>query len=105
MPLSRRYTPEWAPNEEAVIGMDFSFVIPPGVGIDQVELVIRTNTANPQTSNDFTVTVPPAVQGRTVYATLAGGVSGTDYQLQWIAFTTDGAELPRTALLLCAPTS
>ena len=46
-----------------------------------------------------------AVEGRTVYSRLQGGVAGQDYQLRWVIGDTDGNIWTRTALLLCAPTS
>jgi hypothetical protein len=104
MPLSRRYTPEWAPGENANIGIDLSFIIPPGVGISSGDLQVFTNNAVPALSSDFTIG-PVAVQGRAIYATLGGGVAGQDYQLRWSATDTDGNVWPRTALLLCALTS
>jgi hypothetical protein len=105
MPLSRRYTPEFPPGESSVIGYDFSFIIPPGVGIASGALNILTNTAAPQPANsDFTIG-PVGVRGRAIYASLTGGVLGTDYQLHWTAFDTSGNEWPRTGLLLCAFTS
>jgi hypothetical protein len=104
MPLSRRYSPEWAPGEQASIGIDFSFVIPPGVGISSGALAIFTNSAAPVSSSDFTIG-PVTVQGRVIYASLSGGVAGTDYQLRWSAADTSGNVWPRTALLLCALTS
>jgi len=104
MPLSRRYTPEHAPGEQCDYGLDFSFVIPPGVGITTGDLAIFTNVANPVESTDFTIG-PVTVQGRTIYANLSGGVAGTDYQLRWNATDTDGNSWPRTALVLCAQTS
>ena len=33
MPVSRRCTPEHPPGESCNYGLDYSFVIPPGVGI------------------------------------------------------------------------
>jgi hypothetical protein len=45
------------------------------------------------------------VRGRALYAMLAGGVAGTDYQLKWTALDTAGRTWPRTALVLCADTS
>lgn len=107
MSVTRRYTPEWGPDENSVIGMDFSFVIPPGVGITEGLIAVYYNTANP-------TIVPPtelgsqsgvSVQGRTIYCTLHGGIAGTDYQLRWTAIDTDGNIWPRTALLLCSLTS
>jgi hypothetical protein len=45
------------------------------------------------------------VRGRALYAMLAGGVAGTDYQLKFTAVDTAGNTWPRTALVLCADTS
>jgi hypothetical protein len=114
MPLSRRYSPEWAPGEKSSIGMDFCYVIPPGVGISSGSLAIFTNAANSvDASGDFTGPNDPvhptffdaSVLDRVIYLTLTGGVSGKDYRFTWTALDTDGNEWPRTALLLCAPTS
>jgi hypothetical protein len=85
--------------------MDFSAVVPPGVGIASGTLTFQTNTVPPTSSSDFTVTIAPLATGRALYATISGGVSGTDYQLTWTAIDTDGNVWPRTSLLLCAPTS
>jgi hypothetical protein len=104
MPLSRRYYPEHAPGEKAVYGMDFSYVIPPGVGIAGGSVVIFTNAVPPQSTLDFQ-TLMAGVRGRTIYATLSGGVEGRDYQVRWSVNDTDGNVWPRTALLLCAQTS
>jgi len=104
MPLSRRYSPEHPPGEACRFGLDFSFIIPKGVGITTGELTIWTNTVAPVQSSDFTIG-PVEVRGRTIYAMLSGGVEGTDYQLRFIAHDTDGNVWPRTALVLCAQTS
>jgi hypothetical protein len=104
MPLSRRYRPEWFPGDQSLIGMDFSPLIPPGVGIQAASLAIETNTVPPNASTDFTAGTP-SVEGRTVYAQLSGGVEGTDYQLIWIVTDTQGNIWRRGSLLLCARTS
>ena len=104
MPLSRRYTPEFAPGESSIVGMDFSYVVPPGVGLVGGGLAIFTNVASPVVSADFSVGTV-TVRGRTLYASLSGGTDGTDYQLRWTATDSDGNVWPRTALLLCAQTS
>ena len=104
MPLSRRYSPEWAPGEASSIGMDMSAIIPPGTGITSVSLAVATNAFPPVASTDFTVTAPSSI-GRAAYAMMSGGVSGRDYQLTWTVNDTDGSTWGRTALLLCAPTS
>jgi len=104
MPLSRRYSPEFAPGESCLIGMDFSYVIPAGIGIQSGALAIFTNVASPLASTDFTVG-QVTIRGRVLYAALSGGVDGKDYQLRWSATDTSGNVFPRTALLLCAQTS
>lgn len=104
MPLSRRYSPEFAPGEASIVGMSFEYVIPFGVGISAGTLNIFTNVADPAASSDFKVG-EVTVRGRSLYASLSGGVDGTDYQLRWTATDTQGNIWPRTALLLCAQTS
>ena len=105
MPLSRRYNPEFAPGESCTIGYDFSFIIPVGVTVVSGALTIYTNTATPVVADaDFTIG-PVQVRERAIYASLSGGVLGTDYQLHWDAADSQGNVWPRTALLLCAYTS
>lgn len=105
MALSRRYAPEHPPGEACNFGLDYSYVIPPGVGISSGSIAIFSNTA-PALASDSEWTVGPvSVVGRAVYAHLAGGVEGKDYQLRWTAVDTDGNPWPRTTLLLCAQTS
>lgn len=105
MPISRRYRPEHPPEESCNFGMDFSFVLPPGIGISSGGLTIWTNTATPAPADaDFTAG-PVTVRGRSIYAMLSGGVSGRDYQLRWTANDTAGNVWARTALVLCAETS
>jgi hypothetical protein len=105
MPLSRRFTPEHPPGENCAFGLDFSFVIPPGVGLQSGSLDILTNTAAPtDASADWTIG-PVMVRERAIYANLSGGVAGTDYQLKFTAVDTAGNKWPRTALVLCADTS
>lgn len=105
MPLSRRYTPEHPPGEECNFGLDFSFVIPPGVGLVGGSLAILTNSAAPVDASAQWTIGPVNVRGRALYAMLSGGVAGTDYQLKWTALDTAGKTWPRTALVLCADTS
>lgn len=113
MPISRRYTPAWAPGEGSLIGMDFSYVIPPGVGIVSGTLHFFSNTAVPvNKDSDFIISGVEGggphnvnILGRILYVALAGGVEGNDYQVLWTATDTFGLDYPRTALMLCAPTS
>ena len=105
MPLSRRFNPEHPPGESCTFGIDFSFIVPVGVGLASGTLAIQTNTAAPvDASADWTIG-PVIVRGRALYALLSGGVSGTDYQLRFVATDTTGNVWPRTALVLCADTS
>lgn len=106
MPLSRRYQPELAPGETCVMGMDFSYVIPPGVGITAGTLAFLSNTVPPAPTAALTAG-PVSVQGRALYATVSAseGAAGNDFRLQWTATDTEGNTWPRTALVLCAPTS
>jgi len=104
MPLSRRYSPEFAPGEASYIGLDYSPLVPPGIGIASGTLTIYTNTAVPAPSSDISVGTV-TIRGRTVYAFISGGVEGKDYQLRWVAVDTAGNVWPRTCLLLCAHTS
>jgi hypothetical protein len=105
MPISRRYTPEHPPGESCLFGLDYSFIIPPGVGIAAGALSILTNTVPPVAADADWQVGPVTVRGRTVYCRLSGGVEGKDYQLRWVATDTQGNVFPRTALCLCAQTS
>jgi hypothetical protein len=105
MPLSRRYTPEKPSAEVCNFGMDYSFVIPPGVGISEGTLEIFTNTIEPADASADWVIGEVQIQDRTLYATLGGGVDGQDYQLRWTATDTLGNVWPRTGLILIAETS
>lgn len=105
MPLSRRYSPEHPPGESCPFGMDYSFILPPGVGITGGSVSIWTNTAIPADASADWVIGPVQVRARAIYANLSGGVDGRDYQVRWVATDTAGNTWPRTALVLCALTS
>jgi hypothetical protein len=105
MPLSRRYTPEHPPGESCLFGMDFSFVLPPGIGIAGGNLDIMTNTNPPTPAKTDWVIGTVQSRGRALYCQLSGGVEGTDYQLRWTAQDTQGNLWPRVGLVLCAQTS
>ena len=105
MPISRRYSPEHPPGESCSFGLDYSFVIPPGVGIQSGSLSIFTNTSVPAAADSDWQKGPVTVQGRAIYANLSGGVAGTDYQLRWLANDSQGNVWPRTTLVLCSETS
>ena len=105
MPLSRRYTPEHPPGESCLFGMNFDYVIPPGVGIVSAALAINYNRVPPTDASADWKVGALQVRDKTVYATLSGGVDGTDYQLVWTATDTDSNVWPRVGLVLCAATS
>jgi hypothetical protein len=102
--IDNRYLPSHPVGETCVFGIDFSDVIPLGIGIVSGTLQIFDNVVPPVASSDFTVGAV-TVLGRALYATLAGGVDGTDYMLRWTATDTQGNVWPRTGLCLCAQTS
>ena len=105
MPLARRYSPERPPAEVCLMGMDYSRVIPPGVGIASASVAAWTNTpGDVQATSDLTLG-PVRIRGRAVYAQVSGGIEGTDYQLRWLVTDTAGNTWPRTGLTLCAQTS
>jgi hypothetical protein len=105
MPLTRRFQPEHPPGESCNFGLDYSFVIPPGVGIASGSLSIFTNTVAPAAADADWVKGAVTVRGRAIYANLSGGIEGKDYQLRWTAVDTEGNVFPRTTLVLCAQTS
>ena len=105
MPISKRYSPEHPPGESCSFGLDYSFVIPVGVGVESGTLAIFTNVANPAPADADWVKGPVTVRGRAIYANLGGGVAGTDYRLVWTAVDSQGNTWPRTTLCLCADTS
>lgn len=105
MSISRRYTPEKPSGEQCNFGLDYSAVIPPGVGITSGELSIWTNTVQPVSADGDWTIGPVEVRGRVLYAALSGGIDGTDYQLRWVANDTQGNVWPRTVVVLCAQTS
>jgi hypothetical protein len=105
MPITRRYTPEHPPGENCSFGIDYSFVIPVGAGIESGTLTIfRNDAVQTPASGDWTIGAV-TVRGRALYAMLTGGVAGTDYQLKWTAVDSQGNTWPRTTLVLCADTS
>lgn len=104
MSINNRYEQPHPATQVAVYGLDFSTILPAGVTISDVRLGQFFNTVPPSVSSDFTVgDLAPA--GRRVYAQLAGGVSGKDYQIVWTATDSLNNIWVRTVLLLCASTS
>lgn len=105
MPIARRYQPEHPAGESCSFGLDYSFIIPVGVGLVSGTLAIFTNTAVPTPADGDWTKGAVTVRGRALYAMLAGGVSGVDYRLLWTATDTAGNVWPRTTLVLVGDTS
>ena len=103
--LTRRYLPAHPAAESAVFGMDFSAIIPLGIGIASGTLQIFTNTVPPALDTTAWTIGAVSWRDRALYATLSGGVGGTDYILRWVATDTNGNIWPRSALVLCSLTS
>jgi len=115
MPLSRRYTPSHHPGDLVSIGLDFSTVLPVGVGIESdaldaggnatPRLQILANFNPPEdASSDWTIG-DVLVSDRAVYTVITGGQDGVDYLLRWTITDTLGNVWTRTALMQCAVTS
>lgn len=104
MSINNRYQQPHPAGAVIEYGLDFSTILPPGVTISDGRLAQQTNQVPPQPTNDFTIGPVQAI-GRRLYAQLAGGAAGTDYQLIWTATDSQGGIWPRTVLLLCASTS
>lgn len=105
MPITRRYQPPHPPGESCSFGMDFSFIVPVGVGLTTGSLSIFKNSPGIPAADSDWIKGPVTVRGRAIYANLSGGVDGSDYQLRWSATDTQGNVWPRTALVLCTQTS
>lgn len=120
--FTARYKPSKHPEEISLFGMDFSKVIPPGVGIfndfndpDTLPgVILYTNTVPPVVvaplpggggEIDFGGGGVIYVIGRAVYVSIKGGVAGTDYIVEWYVTDTNGWVHVRDALMLCADTS
>ena len=100
----RRYDNCW-PADDAQLWMDFSALIPKGVGITSATLQFFSNTVPPAATSDFTTSGAILIDDRAVYTQVQGGVNGKDYQLLWTVNTSDDNVWKRTVLLLCANTT
>jgi hypothetical protein len=105
MALTKRYTPEHPPGESSSFGFDFSALIPPGVVISSGTLSIYKNVQPPVAADADWTKGSVSVIDRSLYATLSGGIDGTDYLLSWTATDSAGNTWPRSGLILCARTS
>jgi hypothetical protein len=103
--LTRRYVPALSPGETAVFAIDYSAVIPLGVGIAAAQLGIFDRASSGPATELTWGSV--SWYDRTAYAevTAANTADGIDFLTLWTVTDTDGNIWPRTALLLCALTS
>lgn len=104
MAVSQRYKPSHPAGQSAVYAVDFSNMLPPGVGLSQPGVIIQTNTVPPGLATGITVT-GGGFRGRLVWITITGGTSGQDYLITWTVGDTSSNTWVITALLLCAATS
>lgn len=104
MAVSQRYQPSHAPDQSAVYAVDFSNMLPPGVGLSQPGVQIQTNTTPPGVALGIT-TSGGGFKGRQVWITISGGVAGTDYVITWTVSDTQQNSWVISVLLLCARTS
>ena len=105
MALTRRYEPPHvATGDPVTYGMDFSTVVPVGMTLAKGSANFSTNTQPPVHSTDFTIG-QVYLRARAVFATVTGGVIGTDYVLTFEVTDDRGGVWARAALLLCSVTS
>lgn len=104
MAVSQRYKPSHPAGQSAVYAVDFSNILPPGMGLSQPGVVINTNTVPPGIATGITAT-GGGFAGRMVWITIAGGISGTDYLITWTVSDSANNIWIITATLLCAATS
>ena len=105
MSLNNRYMPSHAVGDSCLYALDFSNILPLGVGFEgSVGFEVEYNTVPPTGQSDFTVG-PPYFVGRRIYAQLSGGASAKDYRLTFTGGDSLGNTWSRSALLLCSATS
>lgn len=104
MALARRYQPSHPAGQSCLYAVDFSAILPPGVGLTAPGVVLQTNTNPPGIASGITATGGGFV-GRVIWITISGGIAGTDYLITWTVSDTVGNTWIISALLLCAPTS
>ena len=103
MALGNRHFPPKSPEDATLFGLDWSAILPPGVGIASASLTIVTNT-NPVQQQSDTTQGDVIIARRRTWATIGGGDEGTDYQFRWQITDTTGNVWQRTTLCLCAET-
>lgn len=104
MAVSGRYQPSHPAGQSAVYAVDFSAMLPPGIGLTMPAIQIQTNTVPPGLASGIT-TSGGGFAGRRVWITITGGTNGQDYLITWTVSDTTGNLWVRTFTLLCARTS
>jgi hypothetical protein len=104
MSISDRYQPPHPPGEQSAFALDYSAILPPGVGAASGSLSIVQNLNPVAPAPEWTVGAVTTI-GRRVYCSPTGGTEGTDYQLRWTVTDTLGNVWPRTCYVLCAQAS
>jgi hypothetical protein len=105
MALNNRYLPSHPQGQSCQYALDFSAILPPGVGLASGLLTLTSNTVPPAPVPGDFVQGPVQINGRRLYASLSGGVTAKDYRLTWAGVDSLGNNWVRTCLLLCAQTS
>ena len=104
MAISQRYRPSHPAGQSAVYAVDFSNMLPPGVGVTMPAIQFFTNTVPPGIATGITSS-GGGFRGRLAWINITGGTAGQDYLVQWTVSDTTGNQWIITALLLCAATS
>jgi hypothetical protein len=105
MPLTRRYEPPHAVGETAAFGMDFSALVPAGIGLAAGSLKLFTNAAPPVAADADWTAGQTYIRGRSIFQLMSGGKAATDYQMQWTVTDSRNNVWVRTALVLCTATA
>lgn len=104
MAVTRRYQPSHPAGQSATYAVDFSPMLPPGVGLATPGVQIQTNTVPPGLATGITAS-GGGFLGRMVWITIQGGIAGIDYLVTWTVADTAGNSWVVSVLLLCAATS
>lgn len=104
MAVSQRYQPSHPAGQSAIYAVDFSNILPPGVGLTMPAIQFFTNTVPPGIATGITSS-GGGFRGRMAWMNITGGQAGQDYLVQWTLIDSQNNTWIMTALLLCAATS